>query len=74
MMLEDIVSRFQKPCVMDIKIGSRRRLGNRAEERIAPHKRCPFQEMNFFRIIGMRVSEMRQASPTIVMKKGGDSG
>ena len=56
--LEDVASRFRKPCILDVKVG--RRVWDDFAERDKierEKKKCPPQEILGFRIIGMRVSE-----------------
>ena len=55
--LEDIVHRFSKPCIIDIKMG--RRVWDDFAERDKierERKKYPEQDVLGFRIIGMRVS------------------
>ena len=55
--LEDIASRFHKPCILDVKVG--RRVWDDFAERDKierERKKYPLQEILGFRIIGMRVS------------------
>ena len=55
--LEDIVSRFRKPCIMDVKVGRRVWDDFAEQDKIDREKRkYPPQEIIGFRIIGMRVS------------------
>ena len=55
--LEDVASRFKKPCILDVKVG--RRVWDDFAERDKierEKKKYPPQEILGFRIIGMRVS------------------
>ena len=55
--LEDVASRFHKPCILDVKVG--RRVWDDFAERDKierERKKYPQQEILGFRIIGMRVS------------------
>ena len=55
--LEDVASRFRKPCILDVKVG--RRVWDDFAERDKierERKKYPPQEILGFRIIGMRVS------------------
>ena len=55
--LEDVASRFKKPCILDVKVG--RRVWDDFAERDnieREKKKYPPQEILGFRIIGMRVS------------------
>ena len=57
--MEDVASRFRKPCILDVKVG--RRVWDDFAERDKierEKKKYPPQEILGFRIIGMRVSEM----------------
>ena len=54
--LEDIVSRFHKPCIMDVKVGRRVWDDFAQQDKIdREKKKYPQQEIIGFRIIGMRV-------------------
>ena len=56
MKLEDITHKFQKPCIMDIKIGRRVWDDFAEKDKIEREKKkYPPQEIIGFRIIGMRV-------------------
>ena len=62
-----MASRFQKPCILDVKVG--RRVWDDFAERDKierEKKKYPPQEILGFRIIGMRVSEMCCISKTDV--------
>jgi hypothetical protein len=55
--LEDVASRFRRPCILDVKVG--RRVWDDFAERDKierERKKYPPQEILGFRIIGMRVS------------------
>ena len=55
--MEDVASRFHKPCILDVKVG--RRVWDDFAERDKierERKKYPPQEILGFRIIGMRVS------------------
>uniref|UniRef100_A0A915LGK7 Kinase n=1 Tax=Meloidogyne javanica TaxID=6303 RepID=A0A915LGK7_MELJA len=54
--LEDITYPFEKPCIMDIKIGKVTYDPDATEEkRIKEQSKCPFQEILGFRILGYRI-------------------
>ena len=54
--LEDIVSKFRKPCIMDLKMGRRVWDDYAQQDKIDREmKKYPYQEVIGFRIIGMRV-------------------
>ncbi|KAL7071821.1 hypothetical protein ACQ4LE_008742 [Meloidogyne hapla] len=54
--LEDITHPFEKPCIMDIKIGKVTYDPDANEEkRIKEQSKCPFQEILGFRILGYRI-------------------
>lgn len=56
MKLEDIASRFRKPCIMDVKVGKRVWDDFAERDKIERElKKFPAQETIGFRIIGMRV-------------------
>lgn len=57
MKLEDVVSRFRKPCILDVKVGRRVWDDFAESDKIErERKKYPPQEILGFRIIGMRVS------------------
>lgn len=54
--LEDIISSYTQPCVMDVKIGRVSFDPNATnEKKIAELKKSPFQQECGFRILGYRV-------------------
>lgn len=54
--LEDITRNFNKPCVLDIKVGQTMKLANETEtERERVKQKYPEQELFGFRIAGMKV-------------------
>lgn len=58
MRLEDITSKFRKPCVMDLKLGRRVWDDSASQDKIDREmKKYPIQETVGFRIIGMRVRD-----------------
>ncbi len=57
MKLEDVVSKFHKPCIMDVKLGRRVWDDYANSDKIDKEKRkYPLQEVIGFRVTGMRVS------------------
>ena len=55
--LEDITCGFEKPCIIDIKIGKRVWDDHALQDKIdREKKKYPCQEVIGFRIVGMRVS------------------
>ena len=66
--MEDIVSRFRKPCIMDIKVGRRVWDDFAEQDKIdREKKKYPPQEIIGFRIIGMRVSMRERERGELVM-------
>ena len=58
--MEDVASRFVKPCILDVKV-RRRHFDESTEQAKIDNERTkyPLQEMLGFRISGMRVRELK---------------
>ena len=60
MKLEDVASRFHKPCILDLKVRRRHFTESTDRQKIENERRkYPLQEVLGFRISGMRVSTMQ---------------